>query len=113
MLSARAKALVSPLVSLFGVVCGLGVIGVGGWMLSEGRLSLGELLVFLTYLGGLYGPIRGLGRLGTTVDAASAAAERMPELPDKWPAVIRPACPPPFRTYSGLISFEDVFWPDL
>src|SRR2546429_9424777 len=86
MLSARAKALVSPLVSLFGVVCGLGVIGVGGWMLSEGRLSLGELLVFLTYLGGLYGPIRGLGRLGTTIYVASAATERIVGVLDEQPS---------------------------
>src|SRR5256886_7419597 len=88
MMSARAKALVSPLVCLSGVACGLAVMGVGVWMLCEGRLSLGELLVFLTYLGGLYGPIRGLGRLGTSIYAASAAAERIVEFLDEQPSVL-------------------------
>jgi len=108
MMSARAKALVSPLVSLFGVVCGLGVISVGGWMLSEERLSLGELLVFLTYLGGLYGPIRGLGRLGTTIYAASAAAERIVEFLDEQPSVLDRPDARSLQQARGLIEFENV-----
>ena len=108
MMSARAKALVSPLVSLIGMACALAVIGMGVWMLSEGRLSLGELLVFLTYLGSLYGPIRGLGRLGTTVYAASAAAERIAEFQDEQPSVLDRPDARPLRHARGLIEFEDV-----
>jgi len=108
MMSARAKALMSPLVSLIGVACGLGVIGVGVWMLSEGRLSLGELLVFLTYLGGLYGPIRGLGRLGTSIYAASAAAERIVEFLDEQPSVLDRPDARSLKHARGLIEFENV-----
>ena len=108
MMSARAKALVAPLVSLIGVACALAVIGAGVWMLSEGRLSLGELLVFLAYLGSLYSPIRGLGRLGTTLYAASAAAERIAEFQDEQPAVLDRPNARPLRHARGLIEFENV-----
>ena len=108
MMSARAKALMSPLVSLIGVACGLGVIGVGVWMLSEGRLSLGELLVFLTYLGGLYSPIRGLGRLGTSIYSASASAERIVEFLDEQPSVLDRPDARSLKHVRGLIEFENV-----
>ena len=108
MMSARAKALVAPLVSLIGVACALAVIGAGVWMLSEGRLSLGELLIFLAYLGSLYSPIRGLGRLGTTLYAASAAAERIAEFQDEQPAVLDRPNARPLRHARGLIEFENV-----
>src|SRR2546427_7885535 len=101
----------SPLVSLIGVACGLGVIGVGVWMLSEGRLSLGELLVFLTYLGGLYGPIRGLGRLGTTIYAASAAAARIVEFLDEQPSVLDRPDARSLQQAPGLIELEHVAFP--
>src|SRR2546427_10569167 len=96
----------SPLVSLIGVACGLGVRGVIVWMLSERRLSLGELLVFLTYLGGLYGPIRGLGRLGTSIYAASAAAERIVEFLDEQPSVLDRPDARTLKHARGLIEFE-------
>src|SRR5207245_9901483 len=85
MMSARAKALVSPLVSLIGMACALAVIGMGVWMLSEGRLSLGELLIFLAYLGSLFSPIRGVGRLGPTLSAAYAPAGRDAAFPAGLP----------------------------
>jgi ABC-type multidrug transport system fused ATPase/permease subunit len=85
--SARAKALLSPIVDLIEVVGALVVIALGTWTLAEGQLSLGGLLVFLTYLGQLYGPVRGLAKLGTSIYAASAAAERVVECLDERPSV--------------------------
>jgi len=108
MMSARAKALSAPLVSLFGVTCGLMVIGIGIWMLSEGRLTLGELLVFLSFLGSLYSPIRGLGQLGTSIYAASAAAERIAEFLDEQPSVLDRPTSRSLKHVRGLIEFENV-----
>jgi len=108
MMSARAKALMSPLVSLIGTACGLAVIGAGVWMLSARRLSLGELLVFLTYLGSLFSPIRGLGQLGTTIYAASAAAERIAEFQDEQPSVLDRPHSRALRRARGLIEFDKV-----
>src|SRR6266516_125444 len=83
----RLKALFSPVVDLLKFAGGLTVIGFGTWELQQGRLSLGGLLVFLTYLGSLYSPIRGLSRLGTSIFAATAGADRIIELLDEQPSV--------------------------
>jgi ATP-binding cassette, subfamily B, bacterial len=87
MTATRVKAVFGPAVDLVEVAGGLLVIGLGTWELSRGRLSLGELLVFLAYLTQLYSPIRGLSRLANTIYSASAGAERIIELLDQEPAV--------------------------
>ena len=70
----RLRALFSPVVDLIELAGALLVIGWGTYALSEGRLSVGGMLAFLAYLTLLYGPVRELSQLGTTIFAASAAA---------------------------------------
>jgi len=83
----RVKALFGPTVDLLKLAGGLAVIAAGTWQLEKGRLSLGGLLVFLTFLSSLYSPIRGLTRVGTSIFAATAGAERVLELLDERPSV--------------------------
>jgi ABC-type multidrug transport system fused ATPase/permease subunit len=83
----RLRALFSPVVDLIELAGALLVIGWGTYALSEGRITLGGLLAFLAYLTMLYGPIRDLSRLGTTIFAAAAAAERVIDVLDQEPVV--------------------------
>ncbi|MEW2285917.1 ABC transporter ATP-binding protein [Streptomyces sp. NPDC047841] len=87
MASARIRAVYGPVVEVIEVAGGLAVLGLGTWKLAQGQLTLGGLLVFLALIGKLYGPVRGLSRLGTTFYAASASAERIIELLDQRPQV--------------------------
>lgn len=108
--AARVRGLYAPIVDLIELAGGLLVIAWGTWALSEGRLTLGGLFAFLAYLGLLYSPIRELGRLGTTVFAAAAAAERVLELLDREPTVTtRPGARPLARA-RGTVEFDDVVW---
>ena len=84
------------------------MIGVGTWQLQQGRLTLGGLLVFLTYLGSLYSPIRGLSRLGTSIFAASAGAERIIELLDEQPSVEDRTDARLFGGVRGAVEFDHV-----
>jgi ABC-type multidrug transport system fused ATPase/permease subunit len=86
--SARLRAFLMPAVDLLEVAGAILIIGLGTLALADGRLSLGELLVFLTYLTQLYRPVRDLGELMTTAYAASGGAERLLEILDQEPAVI-------------------------
>ena len=63
------------------------VIAAGTWELSQGRLTIGGLLVFLIYLRQLYTPIRGLSNLLNTLYEATAGAERVMEFFDQKPSV--------------------------
>ncbi|MFN2535331.1 MAG: ABC transporter ATP-binding protein, partial [Pseudonocardiaceae bacterium] len=87
MAATRLEALFRPLIELLEVVGVVLVVGVGVWALQHDRITLGGLLVFVTYLTRLYSPIRGAGRLSNTVYAASASAERIIDLLDHQPDV--------------------------
>jgi ATP-binding cassette, subfamily B, bacterial len=88
MASTRLKALYSPLIDMIELTGALLVIGLGTWELSQGHLTLGGLLVFMTFLTQLYSPVRGLSRLVNRIYAASAAAERIIEMLDHEPSVV-------------------------
>ena len=108
MASTRIRALFTPIIDLIEIAGAIVVIGMGTWELSEGRLSLGGLLVFLTYLSQLYSPIRGLSRLTNTIYSASAGAERVIELMDTQPAVVDRRDARPLGRASGSIAFDHV-----
>ncbi len=83
----RMKALFTPLLDLFELGGVLVVVGAGVWELSQSNLTLGGLLVFLTYLTQLLSPVRGLSQLISSTAAASAGAERIIELLDEPVAI--------------------------
>jgi ATP-binding cassette, subfamily B, bacterial len=87
MASVRIRALFSPLVGFIEMLGGLLVFGLGIWLLSRNRLSVGELLVFMTFLSRMYGPVKGLTQLANSIFSASAAAERVIEFLDEKPGV--------------------------
>src|SRR5215208_2228834 len=108
MKATRLDALFSPLVDIIQVL-GVGVvIAVGTWELSQGRLTIGGLLVFLVYLSQLYGPIRGLSELLSTFYEASAGAERVIEFFDQKPSVREKEDAITLTHAQGHIEFDSV-----
>jgi ATP-binding cassette subfamily B protein len=87
MRSARLRSVYTPTVDLIELAGVLTVLGAGVWLLSQNRLSVGELLAFLTYLTSLYSPVRGLGSLLNSAYTASASAERVMEVLEEKPSV--------------------------
>jgi ABC-type multidrug transport system fused ATPase/permease subunit len=76
----RIQAKFMPLVDLASVVSTAVVLWFGAFRVLEGKLTLGVLLVFITYLGSLYKPIRSLSKLSTVVSKGVAAAERIEDV---------------------------------
>lgn len=83
----RIKAMFTPLLDLFELGGVLVVVGAGTWELAQGNLTLGGLLVFLTYLTQLLSPLRGLSQLIGSSASAAAGAERIIEVLDEPPAI--------------------------
>jgi ATP-binding cassette, subfamily B, bacterial len=107
--STRISGVFGPLVDLIELLGAMLVIGFGVWALQSGDLTLGGMLVFITYLAQLYSPIRSLGQLSNDVFSAAAGAERVIELLDEVPLVrdaahARPL-PAPVR---GHVELRDV-----
>jgi len=71
----------------------LAVMAGGTWAMRNDRLTLGGLLVFLTYLSQMYKPVRSLGDLGNNIVMAMAGVERVEEVLDLRPGVLE--CPGP------------------
>jgi ABC-type multidrug transport system fused ATPase/permease subunit len=80
----RLYSRLNDLIELTGIPI---VVGLGTWDLSEGRLTLGSLLIFIAYVTQFYSPIRGLDRLTNTVYSAAASAERIIEFLEQRPSV--------------------------
>ncbi|MEX1343839.1 MAG: ABC transporter ATP-binding protein [Candidatus Limnocylindrales bacterium] len=106
--SARLNSMLMPLVDFVEVIGALVITGLGTLALADGRLSLGELLVFLTYLSQLYRPVRDLAELTTAAFTASGGAERILEVLDEEPSIAeRPDAVDPGRAH-GLVRLEQV-----
>ncbi|HEU4371137.1 MAG TPA: ABC transporter ATP-binding protein [Methylomirabilota bacterium] len=63
------------------------VMWVGGLYVLEGRISVGTVLVFLSYLASLYTPLNALTYTASTLQHARANAERVIEILDTPPDV--------------------------
>jgi subfamily B ATP-binding cassette protein MsbA len=93
------------------VLAGLGtavVLFVGTHRVLSGQISLGLLLVFLSYLGSLYKPMRQLSKLTYVNARGVASSERVSEVMDVEPDVqdARGAIPAP--RLNGRVRFENV-----
>ncbi|WP_119070328.1 ABC transporter ATP-binding protein [Rubrobacter indicoceani] len=104
----RLSATFSPLVNLIELAGVLVVISYGAYGLTQGRITVGGLLVFIVYLSMLYRPIRGLSGLLNSFYAASAGAERIMELLDEKPAVHEPEDACEMGRARGRIEFDRV-----
>jgi ATP-binding cassette, subfamily B, bacterial len=80
--SVRLQSRFAPMIELSGVASTAVVLWFGAHRVLSGQLSLGVLLVFLTYLGSLYKPIKSLSKLSTVVTKGAAAVERIEDVMD-------------------------------
>jgi ATP-binding cassette subfamily B protein len=78
----RVESRFGPLVDVSGVVSTAVVIWFGAQRVLDGQLTLGVLLVFVSYIGSLYKPIKSLSKLAQTISKGTAAAERIGEVLD-------------------------------
>ncbi|MGV9853180.1 ABC transporter ATP-binding protein [Streptomyces sp. NPDC003442] len=113
----RLSEMYQQLVEVMETVCVLAIIGLGVWEISEGRMTLGQLLSFAAFLGYLFPPIRQLGQLGLIVTAATAGAERLLEILTAEPAVTDPPAVPyppavlyPPQRIRGVVDFDRVWF---
>ena len=86
--SVRHQARFSPVVDSASAVSTVSVLWLGGHRVLDGDMRLGVLLVFLSYLGSLYKPIKQLTKLGTVTAKGAAAAERVIEVLAEQPTIV-------------------------
>jgi len=80
----------------------------GAGEVAAGRMTLGDLLVFLAYLGMLYAPLEQLSYTAWSMEGAAGAAQRVFEVLDTPDEVPDPAKPEKLPTGPGAIEFRGV-----
>lgn len=105
--SIRLQARFSPLVDLASAASTAVVLWFGAMRALDGRLTVGDLVLILSYLGSLYKPVKQLSKLSQVVTKGVAAAERIDEVLATPPDIVdRPgALAIPLR---GRIEFRQV-----
>jgi ATP-binding cassette subfamily B protein/subfamily B ATP-binding cassette protein MsbA len=87
------------------------ILWYGAGEVTEGRLTIGELVMFLSYLALFYVPINQIHSVNHMLQHALAASERVFEALDAVPEVAdRPGVQAPARRVSGDVRFESVLF---
>lgn len=83
----RVRAAVQPIVDAFGGIAVAAVIVYGGYRVIEGATTPGAFFSFIAAVLMAYQPLRGLGKVSTTLQEGLAAAERLFVLLDRKSAI--------------------------
>lgn len=86
------------------------ILWLGGSDVVSGKLTAGQLLSFLTYIGLLVQPIRVLSRVISTIQQGAASADRVFEILDEKDTVVLPKHPVVLKNMSGSVYFENVWF---
>src|SRR5262249_60340944 len=72
-----------PAVDILSSVATAIVLGVGGWLVIEGNMTIGTLLAFTLYLGNFFDPVQQLSQLYNTFLSATAALDPITSVLDQ------------------------------
>ena len=98
----------SPLMHII-VSCGIGaVIGLGSYLIVQGKLTAGQFVSFITALIMLYTPIKGLGNNAKSMTTCLCAMERVVSKLDKKSGIIDKPNAINFPDFKDKITFEDI-----
>jgi ATP-binding cassette subfamily B protein len=98
-----------PVVEFLGMLTLASLLVYGGFTIPAGAASLGTVVAFFQYAIRFFRPIQDLSEKYNTLQAASAASERIFQLLDTVPAIQAPPVPDPIPA-DTTISFENVWF---
>lgn len=105
---ARVWSVYSPAMVFLGSVGTLLILGVGSREVVAGRMTLGELVAFLSYLAMFYVPINQIHSVNHMLQHALASGERVFEILDAKPEVVEAPGAVMLPRGRGEVRFEQV-----
>ncbi len=96
---------------LMGLITNAGIAGIlwlGTRHALEGTISIGAILLFLSYLGSLYDPLCTVIYTSSTIQAAAGSAQRVREVMDAHREVPDKPGAGPLTSVQGRVQFENV-----
>ena len=108
MISTRLRAFYNPFIGFLPQLGLAALLLVGGRMVVDGRLTLGEFTAFYGYLLMLLAPVRTLGWTLGLAQRATASGARLFELLDRAPRIVAAPDAAPLPAGSGRVELRDV-----
>ena len=104
----RVKSLLSPSIEIVVAACTGLVLWRGAALTVAGAMTLGSLVVFLSYLGKFFKPVQELAKMTNTIAQTNVALERIQSILDIEISIQeRPGARDP-ETFRGAIAFDHV-----
>ena len=105
-----SQSLITSLGTFFMGMASVLILGYGSWLIGEGRLSPGDLVSFILFLGVMIAPVIQMANIGTQMTEAFAGLDRTAELLS-WPQEDDdPARTETMPPVAGHIVFHDVYF---
>ncbi|MGW8195181.1 MAG: ABC transporter ATP-binding protein, partial [Desulforhopalus sp.] len=84
------------------------ILWYGGGEVLQKRLTLGELVAFISYMRLFFQPLRELSQKYSVVQSAMASAERIFQLLDQRCSIVPPANPAKRKNFTGKLEFDNI-----
>ncbi|MEG0443382.1 MAG: ABC transporter transmembrane domain-containing protein [Carnobacterium sp.] len=101
----KLKAALNPSIEIVMGLTYVIALLVGGSYVQSGRISIGDLVAFISYIGMMQWPLLAVGGLINTLERGSAAYDRVEDLLDYAPSILEQKNPYR-RALDGDISFD-------
>ncbi|MEJ7720884.1 MAG: ABC transporter ATP-binding protein [Ilumatobacteraceae bacterium] len=105
--SLRVSTWYFGLVEFSGILAAAMTVGIGGWLVHRGAVTLGTLVAMILLLANLFEPVQQLSQLYNTVQSAAAALHKLFGILDAEPDVVEPAAPAPLPA-RGAVDVDHV-----
>jgi ATP-binding cassette, subfamily B, bacterial len=106
----KVQVMSSFVVGLITAAGTVAMIWVGGQRVLAGRLSVGELLVFISYVGMLYGPMSTISGIAAAIQGALTPFRRVVEILETKPTIRDAPDARPLTHCTGIVRFDNVWF---
>ena len=103
MYSVKVSTWYFGLIEFAGIASTALIIGIGGWLVHRGSVSLGTVVAFVLLLANLFDPVQQLSQLYNTLQSAAAALHKLFTILDTEPDVGEVANPTPLPAAGDLV----------
>jgi ATP-binding cassette subfamily B protein len=102
------SGLMMPIISFVGNLSYVAVCVLGGYLVVEGKINIGDIQSFIQYNRNFSQPINQVAQISNVLQSTVAAAERVFEFLDETEEVSEIDTPRTLENVSGHVSFENV-----
>ncbi len=106
----NARTIFFPMSQFVGFLSNVLAVGVGAWLILQGRFTLGGLVAYRGYWWQLYSPIQSLAQINDLIQRGAAAAARVFEILDAEVSVRDAPNAIELREVRGRVTLEDVYF---